>query len=427
MSRPIPSALDAVTALAQGRLTCEALVGACLDRIAAREPEVHAWTHLAAEAALAEARRLDRQSDGGPLKGLPIGVKDLIDTADMPTTYGSPLYAGHRPVRDASCVALARSAGAIVLGKTVTTEFAYFEPGPTTNPHNPGHTPGGSSSGSAAAVADGMVPLAFGTQTAGSIIRPAAFCGCVGYKPTYGLLDATGIRPFAWSLDTLGVFAADVADAAFFASVLAARPDLRVDGRDRGGPRIGVCRTPEWSAADASSQTALMLAAERLGKAGAFLRVVVLPSLFERLGRAQWTVMAYEAARSVHPEMRSRPEGVSPGMRALADAGMALSSSDYDDAKGLAGQARSVLAGEMDGLDLLLVPATCGEAPEGLASTGDPLFNRGWTLLGAPAVSLPHGAGPKGLPLAVQLVGRRGGDGSLLAAAAWAERVLRAD
>ncbi|PKU22400.1 amidase [Telmatospirillum siberiense] len=425
MSRAIPGALAAARAIVDGSLTAEALTRACLERIAAREPEIHAWTYLGGEAALAEARALDRQSGGGPLKGLPIAVKDLIDTGDMPTAYGSALYARHRPARDASCVALARSAGAIVLGKTVTTEFAYFEPGPTGNPHNPRHTPGGSSSGSAAAVADGMVPLAFGTQTAGSIIRPAAFCGCVGYKPTFGLLDVTGIRPFAVSLDTLGVLAADVADAAFFVSVLAGRPTLRVDDRDWDVPRIGCCRTPEWPAADAAMQGCLLDAADRLGRAGASVSEVVLPAPFDALGRAQWTVMAYEAARSVHPEMRSDPSGVSPKMRALAEAGAVMPAEDYMQAKELAVQAAQGLTAAMAGLDLLMVPAACGEAPEGLASTGDPLFNRGWTLLGNPAVAVPCGTGPKGLPLSVQLIGRRGGDCRLLAAAAWVERALR--
>lgn len=425
MSRPIPTALAAAKAIADGSLTAEALTIACLERIHAREPAVRAWTHLDAEAALAQARALDRQSGGGPLKGLPIAVKDLIDTGDMPTAYGSKLYAGHRPARDASCVALARSAGAVVMGKTVTTEFAYFDPGPTANPHNPLHTPGGSSSGSAAAVADGMVPLAFATQTAGSIIRPAAFCGCVGYKPTFGTLDVTGIRPFAVSLDTLGVLAADVADAAFLASVLAGRPALRVDGRELTRPRIGLCRTPEWPAAEPAMQSRLIETAQRLSRAGCVVTDVMLPVPFDRLGQAQWVVMAYEAARSTHAEMRSAPAGVSPKMRALAEAGVALAAEDYDGAKMVAVTALAALTEAMAGVDLLLTPAAPGEAPAGLTATGDPLFNRGWTMLGVPCVALPCGFGPQGLPLAVQLIGGRGDDSRLLAAAAWVERALR--
>jgi Asp-tRNA(Asn)/Glu-tRNA(Gln) amidotransferase A subunit family amidase len=250
-----PTALKAARRVADGSLTSEALVRACLERIGEREPLVQAWQHLDMDAALKMARHLD-QFGSGPLKGVPIGVKDIIDTADMPTGYGSPLYETFRPPRDAACVALARHAGALILGKTVTTEFAYFQPGKTRNPHNPDRTPGGSSSGSAAAVASGMVPLAFGTQTAGSVIRPASFCGCVGYKPTFGLIDRTGVRPFADSLDTIGVFATTVQDAAFFASVIAGRPKLHI-AAEVLRPRIGVTRTYAWEAAEPATATAL--------------------------------------------------------------------------------------------------------------------------------------------------------------------------
>ncbi|HEX2646947.1 MAG TPA: amidase, partial [Candidatus Dormibacteraeota bacterium] len=221
------SARQAAREIAAGRLRAEALVSACLDRIAEREPIVGAWHYLDSEAALATARRADASEPGGPLHGVPIAVKDLIDTVDMPTGYGSAIYEGHRPAVDASCVAIARTAGAVVLGKTVTTEFACFTAGKTANPHNPAHTPGGSSSGSAAAVADLMVPLAFGTQTAGSIIRPAAYCGVVGYKPSFGLIARAGVKPLADSLDTIGMVARNVADAAFFAGIIGGRPALR--------------------------------------------------------------------------------------------------------------------------------------------------------------------------------------------------------
>src|SRR5438876_11729014 len=228
MSDPLSlSARDAAREIAAGRLSATTLVAACFERIAAREPVVGAWHYLDREAALAAARQRDASPPKGPLHGIPIAVKDLIDTADMPTGYGSAIYHGRRPVADAACVALARAAGAIVLGKTVTTEFACFTAGKTANPRNPAHTPGGSSSGSAAAVADGMVPLGFGTQTAGSVIRPAAFCGCVGYKPSLGLINRAGVKPLADSLDTVGVLARTVEDAAFFAGVLSERPALR--------------------------------------------------------------------------------------------------------------------------------------------------------------------------------------------------------
>ncbi|HVB16740.1 MAG TPA: amidase, partial [Stellaceae bacterium] len=246
---PDPRSLSARAAaqqIAAGRLSAEALALSCLDHIAAREPVVGAWHYLDREAALAAARHCDNSEPSGPLHGVPIAVKDLLDTADMPTGYGSVIYEGHRPAADAACVALARAAGAVVVGKTVTTEFACFTPGKTANPHNPTHTPGGSSSGSAAAVADFMVPLAFGTQTAGSIIRPASFCGVVGYKPSFGLIARAGAKMLADSLDTVGMMARDVADAAFFAGVLSGRRALRELAMPAAPPRFGLYRTPMW-------------------------------------------------------------------------------------------------------------------------------------------------------------------------------------
>jgi amidase len=422
MSRPIPTALEAARRIAQGNLTCEALLRICLDRIEAREPAVQAWSHLDADAALAQARRLDRNPRGGLLKGLPVGVKDIIDTSDMPTTYGSQLYQGHRPARDASCVALTRRADGIVLGKTVTTVFAYFDAGKTTNPHDPGHTPGGSSSGSAAAVADGMIPLAFGTQTAASVIRPAAYCGCVGYKPTFGLLDLTGVRPLAVSLDTLGVFAADVADAAFFASVIAGRPRLRVDGQEPAAPRIGLCRTNEWPYASAETRAFFETVSRRLAAGGA--KDVVLPASFAGLLDVQATIMAYEAARACAAEVRTDGDSLSPKLRDLLGRGDACPAEDYDAARARADAARRALPAVMADLDVLVTPATPGEAPAGLAGTGDPVFSRVWTLLGVPSVALPAGTGSHGLPLAIQVVGKAGDDARSLAAAAWVERTL---
>lgn len=425
MTRPIPTALAAARAIDAGHLTAEALIRACLDRIAEREPFVHAWTYLAGDAALAEARALDRQGSAGPLKGLPIGVKDIIDTGDMPTAYGSALYAGHRPIRDAACVALARSAGAIVLGKTVTTEFAYYDPGPTANPHNLAHTPGGSSSGSAAAVGDAMVPLAFATQTAGSIIRPASFCGCVGYKPSFGTLDLTGVRPLASSLDTLGVMTADVADAGFLVSVLASRPKLRVDGKPLEKPRIGLWRTAEWDAAEPAMQRNLLEAADRLKKSGCTVTELALPAPFERLAKAQWTIMVFETARSVHPEMRVTPERVSAVMRSYVEEGNAIAIEDYDAAKELKREGLAVFAQAFTDVDAILTLPAPGEAPIGLAATGDPIFNRTWTLLGVPCLTLPYGHGLHGLPLGVQLVGRPSGDAPLLSAGAFIEQALQ--
>src|SRR5215472_13709658 len=251
------SAREAAHRVAARQLGAEELTTTYLDRIAAREGVVGAWEFLDREQALAEARRRDAEPPRGPLHGVPIAVKDLIDTADMPTGYGSPIYRGHRPAADAACVALARAAGAVVLGKTVTTEFATFTPSKTANPRNPAHTPGGSSSGSAAAVADGMAPLAFGTQTAGSVIRPGAYCGCIAYKPSFGLINRTGVKPLADSLDTIGVFARSTEDAAFFAGALSERPALRQLAIPQLAPRFGLYRTPIWDQAEPATAAAL--------------------------------------------------------------------------------------------------------------------------------------------------------------------------
>lgn len=424
MTKPIPTALAAARAISSGELTAEAYVRACLERIAARESIVHAWSYLAADAALATARALDKAPGGGPLKGIPVGVKDIIDTDDMPTAYGSKIYAGYRPVRDAACVALTRSAGGIILGKTVTTEFAYYGPGPTANPHNANHTPGGSSSGSAAAVADAMVPLAFATQTAGSTIRPAAFCGCVGYKPSFGTIDCSGVRPLAASLDTVGVMAMDVADAAFFVSVLANRPKLMIDGEALRAPRIGLCRTHEWDLAAPEMQALVLDAAKRAERAGAKLVEIVLPAPFDRLAEAQRKIMAYETARSVHPELRKHRDKVSAVMQSFAEDGNKLAAEDYDAMRRLRIEGAAKLDDIFGGSDVLLVPAAPGEAPAGLGATGDPIFNRVWTLLRLPCMTLPAGKGPHGLPMGIQLVGRRDADAALLAAAAWVEQAL---
>jgi Asp-tRNA(Asn)/Glu-tRNA(Gln) amidotransferase A subunit family amidase len=335
----------------------------------------------------------------------------------MPTGYGSPLYETSRPPRDAACVALARHAGALILGKTVTTEFAYFQPGKTRNPHNPDRTPGGSSSGSAAAVASGMVPLAFGTQTAGSIIRPASFCGCVGYKPTFGLIDRTGVRPFADSLDTVGVFATTVEDAAFFASVIAGRPNLHIAG-EVFRPRIGLTRTYAWEAAEPATATALDEAATRLRVVGLEVREVALPERWRGLLEAQKTIMAFEAARSHAPEMLTAPDRLSVKLRELLEAGAVIAAEDYDAAKVLVAEARAGFGDVLDGLDVLLTPSAPGEAPEGLGATGDPVFNRLWTVLGVPCISVPGLTGPMGMPVGVQVVGRWGDDRHTLAASA---------
>ncbi len=418
------SARDAARQIADGTLTAEALVSAYLDHIAARERVVGAWQYLGRDQALAEARRRDAEAPRGPLHGVPIAVKDLIDTSDMPTAYGSPIYHRHQPATDASCVALARAAGAVVLGKTVTTEFATFTPGKTANPQNPAHTPGGSSSGSAAAIADGMAPLAFGTQTAGSVIRPASFCGCVGYKPSFGLINRAGIKPLADSLDTVGVLARTVDDAAFFAGVLTERPALRHLAAPGRPPRFGLYRTPMWDEAEPATAAALDTAHAALEHAGARVEELARAPDHHGLTAAQDKIMGFETVRALADERIRHSAELSPRLAQLLDAGMAVGAEEYDAARALTEAARAGLAGFFAGCDAILVPAAPGEAPAGLGYTGNPVFNRMWTLLGVPCVTVPARWGESGLPTGVQLVGRIYDDARLMACAAFLERAL---
>ena len=417
------SAAEAARAIQAGRLSAEKLVAACLERIAARDGELAAWIHVNADASLAQARVLDRQAPQGPLHGIPVGIKDIIDTADMPTGYGSPIYRGHRPRADAAAVALLRRSGCVILGKTATAEFANLHPPATRNPRNPAHTPGGSSSGSAAAVADHMVPLALGTQTGGSMIRPAAFCGVIGLKPSFGSINRTGVKPVSDSLDTLGIFANSVEDAGLALHLLCGRsaPDFSAKS---AAPRIGFARTLRWKDADAATHAALDSAAGRLAAAGAEVKDAALPPAAEALFEAQGLIMDYETARSLAWEQSHDREAISATLRTRLERGWAVSRAQYDEARQTARDARRQFADLMRGFDLLLTPSARGEAPKGLASTGDSLFNRVWTLLGAPCVSLPWGSGPQGLPLGIQLVAAYEQDTALLVHAQWAAHAL---
>jgi len=417
------SASEAARAIRAGRLTAEALVAVCLERIAARDGEIAAWAHVAADAALAQARVLDRQPARGLLHGVPVGIKDIIDTADMPTAYNSPIYRGNQPRADAAAVAQLRKAGCIILGKTATTEFAYLHPAETRNPHNPAHTPGGSSSGSAAAVADGMVPLALGTQTGGSMIRPAAFCGVVGLKPSFGSINRAGVKPVADCLDTIGLFANSVEDAALALNLLSGRraPDFAAR---LAPPRIGFARTSRWKDADGATQAALESAASRLASAGADVTDAALPPAADALFDAQGRIMNFEAARALAWEQSHHREAISATLLARLDDGWAVTREQYDDARQTARHARHQFADLMREFDLLLTPSARGEAPLGLASTGDSLFNRVWTTLGVPCVTLPWGNGPNGLPLGIQLVSAIEQDTALLARAHWAANAL---
>ena len=411
------NAWEAAEAIAAGTLTSEALVRDCLARIDARDPAIAAWTHLDPEQALAQARDRDRAPKSGPLHGVPVGVKDIIDTADMPTTYGSPIYAGHQTAWDAACVALLRQAGAVIMGKTVSTEFAMYEPGKTANPHNPAHTPGGSSSGSAAAVAAEMVPLALGSQTAGSIVRPASFCGVVGYKPTHGDFSLAGIKLLSQTLDTLGGFARCVQDLALLRAVLMGSPPQVA--APALPPRIGLCRTPQWPQATPATQEAVETAARRFAAAGAPVDEVTLPAEFDGLVEAQTTVQIFEGVRCCAYELTQRRDQLSASTQRLLGPGESLTYAEYRAALNLAEACRAALPAVFAAHDVLLVPSAPGEAPAGLGATGNPLFNRTWTLLHIPVVNLPGLSGPQGLPVGVQAVGPLGGDDHLLAAAAW--------
>jgi amidase len=418
------SAAEAARRIARGELTSEALVASCLERIAAREQAVQAWAWLDADLALRQARALDREPARRPLHGVPVGIKDIFDTADMPTEYNSPIYRGHRPKWDAACVALLRRGGCVVLGKTVTTEFAHVHPGKTRNPHNPAHTPGGSSSGSAAAVADHMVPLALGTQTGGSVIRPAAFCGAVGCKPSFNTINRAGLKFAAESLDTIGVFSRSAEDAALGLHVLSGRalPDFKQTGARK--PRVGLCRTPRWRDADVETHAAIERAAAQLAKAGARVADFELPeggaALFEEHGK----IMNYESARALAWEYLNHPDKISATLRPRIEEGWQISREAYDAARSLARDCRRRLADRMADYDFLITPSAPGEAPATLETTGSSVFNRVWTLLGVPCVTLPFGTGPHKVPLGVQLVGPFDGDSALLAWAHWAERAL---
>lgn len=427
MRPPLPSAQTLASLVASGQLTAEESVQASLDRIAAQDAEIEAWVYLDSERALEEARQVDcSPARRGPLAGVPIGVKDVIDVASMPTAYGTRLYRGCKPARDASCVALARASGAVVVGKTVTTEFAYRLPGRTRNPHGDDRTPGGSSSGSAAAVAAGMVPLAFGTQTAGSVIRPASFCGVVGYKPSYGLISRAGVWWLAESLDTVGALATSVCDAGLLVGASAGLPELAARSPIGRPPRIAVCRTGSWELAQPAARNALALVASVLETSGATVVDADPPLRFEALAESHATIVAFEAARVLAHENNTAPGMLSPQLRQLIGAGFSCPRSMYEAALRFAEQARRELAAFMEHYDALLTPSAAGEAPPRAAGTGDRIFNRVWTLLRAPCLSLPAPANGRELPVGVQLVGVERQDSHLLDVAAWVEGILAA-
>src|ERR1700688_3615023 len=405
--------------IARGETTCEAVTRDCVARIAARDGVVKAWVNFDPELALAQARALDRGQNRGPLHGVPIGVKDIIDTFDMPTEFGSPIYRGHRPPSDAACVALLRRAGAVMLGKTATCEFAGMAPAETTNPHNPAHTPGGSSSGSAAAVADDMVPAALGTQTGGSVLRPSSYCGIFGYKPTYNSFNKAGVWPAAESIDTIGCHARSIDDLELLTAVL--RMQTPQPARRLGAaPRIGLCGTELWDAAQDETRVAVEAAAEKAGKAGATVREVKLPDAFTGLHVvARGTINNYERAACMAYFWARHREQLSPQMRAYVENGQKTSREDYVAAWRQVEQCRALLPQVFETVDVLLVPCVLGEAPQGLAKTGDPAMQAIWTALHTPAITLPTHRGPNNLPGGLQLIAPRYEDERLFACARW--------
>lgn len=417
------TATEAARKLADGTLSATALMEAHLARIAAREPRVHAFAHHDPKAARAAARAADANPPRGKLHGLPVAVKDVIDTHDMPTQMNSPIFSGWRPRSDAACVAWTRAAGGIVIGKSVTTEFATRHPGPTVNPHDFSRTPGGSSSGSAAAVADHMAMLAFGTQTAGSIIRPAAYCGVVGYKPSHGMISRIGMKIMADSLDTMGVMARGVADCALFAGVLAGRDLGDPDAFTGASPRIGMCRGPTWAAAAPETGVLLDQVAVAMSRAGARVTPRDLPEGFAALVEAHPLVMNIESARALGWELTVHPDQVSDVLKHKLLPALAEPIARYDWARSVFANCQGAFPAAIEGLDILLTPAAPGEAPVG-TWTGDPAFNFVWTSLHVPCVTVPAGTGPNGMPLGIQVVGRRGEDARVLAWARWVQAAL---
>jgi Asp-tRNA(Asn)/Glu-tRNA(Gln) amidotransferase A subunit family amidase len=415
------SALDLARRIEAGELTPRNAVELCAEAIAAREKDVGAFAALDLDAA---RRAADAPGLAAlPLRGMPVAFKDIFATADLPTQYGSPIYAGYRPPADASAVALTRRAGGVVIGKTVTTQFASLVPSVTCNPHNLAHTPGGSSAGSAAAVAAGFVPITFGTQTAGSVIRPAAFCGVAGFKPSYRLIPMVGVKDVSWHLDTAGLFGAGVADVAFAAAAVLDR-DLRVDRAAPAAPRIALTRTHLWQEASAAMQKAVEAAGKIAAAAGAKVTALTLPPILEDAYEAQYTIQDYENVRALAFEYDRHRDRIDPMLREHLTAALAITADQYDAARRTASRGRQALADAMADFDVILTPSAPGAAPAGLGATGNPMFNRLWTLMGAPCVNVP-GLRESALPLGVQIVGRFGRDRLTLEAALFVEQAIK--
>jgi len=436
-------ARDARAAIEQGLLTSQELVRACFARIDTLEADIGAWTHLDREAAMQQAHAADefrkRGLSLGALHGLPVGIKDIIDTADYPTEYGTVLHQGRRPAADATLVSLLKEAGAIILGKTVSTEMAVFAPGKTRNPHNLDHTPGGSSSGSAAAVSAAMVPLSVGSQTNGSIIRPASYCGVYGFKPSFARISRHGVLQQSPPLDTLGIFARDLDDLALIADVL-----MRFDAHDQAmapvappciasvmaqqvpaNPHFAFVRSPVWDQVERVSKDGLRELIEAANKAQQkTVDIVDLPPLFDDLHEDHRKIMEGDLARSFADEYQRGKDELSPILREMIERGQQVSSDDYDNALARMQDYQAFLDEFFEEYDAILTPSTAGPAPAGLGATGSPVMNTIWTFCGTPAINLPLLQSDDGLPIGVQLVGARDDDARLFRSTRWLLDIL---
>ena len=413
------SLLEILKDIENQNLTAQKAIENCFDRIAEFDGTIKAFTCL--------NPRADEQtaSAKGPLAGIGIAVKDIIDSADLPTEYHSPIYKDHQPAADASCLAIARAAGSTLIGKTVTTEFAFFQPGPTCNPHNPDHTPGGSSSGSAAAVAAGMAPLALGTQTGGSVIRPAAFCGVTGFKPSAGLLPKVGMKTFSWSLDTMGLFTATVADAAYATSILTGR-NMRIDqSRHFSNPTLGIMRTHNWPEANPEYRQKFEDLLASLGKFGIKLKEIAVSDEYIAAFHAHQAIQDFEARQALCWEYETHPDKLSPLLKETLDFATTLKPSDYDEARVTAEVASQKMDEAFEEVDALISLSAPGPAPLGLGSTGSSIFNRVWTLFGLPCVNVTGLTSDDSLPLGIQVIGPYFSDHATLTIADWLERAIQ--
>jgi Asp-tRNA(Asn)/Glu-tRNA(Gln) amidotransferase A subunit family amidase len=422
-----------------GIITSEQVVKAFLERIAALEETVQAWAFLDPDYALAQASAADRlRKEGkpiGPLHGVPVGIKDIFDTADMPTENGTILHAGRQPTEDATVVKLLRSAGAIILGKTVTTELAVYAPGKTRNPHSSNHTPGGSSSGSAAAVAAGMVPLAVGTQTNGSVIRPASYCGVIGFKPTYGTISRYGILHQSSHLDQVGVFGRTIEDVALISEALmisdSCDPSMKPQAYPHlqelalqappMAPRIAFVKSPVWHQTEEDTGVKFFELVDRLS---GYIQEIELPAIFDEAVELHRVLMEADLALSFAVEYERGRSQLSSILREMIERGQKVLAMEYNSALGKVPVLNGALGDLFNHYDVILTPATAGQAPHGLQSTGSPIFCTLWTLCGLPAISLPLLRGVTGLPMGVQLVGQKGNDGRLLGMANWLIKYL---